>query len=93
MKKITMFYGAECPHCRAMMPLVERLEKEEGVKVEKLEVWHNEKNADRMRKYEAIIMEASDGTFGTPAFVDDKGKKALCGEMPYGELKKWAAGK
>jgi len=93
MKRITMFYGAECPHCQAMMPLVERLEREEGVKVERLEVWHNEKNADLMRKHEAAIVEASGGTFGTPAFVQEKGKRALCGEVPYGELKKWAMGK
>ncbi len=91
--KITMFYGAECPHCNAMMPLVERLEKEEGVKIEKLEVWHNERNADRMRKYGKIIMEASGGILGTPAFIDEKGKKALCGEVPYEELKAWATGK
>jgi len=49
MKRIIMFYGAECPHCHAMMPLVERLEKEEKVKVDRREVWHNERNADAMR--------------------------------------------
>lgn len=91
MKRIIMFYGAECPHCRAMMPLVERLEKEEGIEMEKLEVWHNERNADLMRKHEAIILKASGGILGTPAFIN--GKKALCGEVPYEELKKWAMGK
>lgn len=45
------FYGTECPHCINMHPLVERLEKEEGVKVEKYEVWHNEENAKKMREY------------------------------------------
>jgi hypothetical protein len=30
-------------------PLVERLEDEEGVKVARLEVWHNEANAKLMR--------------------------------------------
>jgi thiol-disulfide isomerase/thioredoxin len=93
MAKIIMFYGAECPHCHVMMPLVERLVKEEKIKVEKREVWHNEKNADEMRKYQKLIMESSDGVFGTPAFIDEKGTKALCGEVPYAELKKWAKGK
>ena len=40
------FYGEECPHCQAMLPLVERLEKEEGLKVERHEVWHNKENWD-----------------------------------------------
>ena len=91
--KIIMFYGAECPHCHVMMPYVDRLIKEEKVKVEKLEVWHSEKNADKMRKHEAIISEASGGMFGVPAFIDEKGKKALCGEVSYEELKGWVLGK
>jgi thiol-disulfide isomerase/thioredoxin len=43
MKEIIMFHGASCPHCHAMMPLVDRLEKEEKIKVIKKEVWNNEK--------------------------------------------------
>jgi hypothetical protein len=35
-----------------MDPLVERLEKEEGVNIGKLEVWHNEANAKLMREYD-----------------------------------------
>ena len=61
MVKIIMFHGAECPHCRAMMPRVEKLEKEEGIKVEKFEVWHNPENADKMRKLKNIIVKASGG--------------------------------
>lgn len=92
-QKLIMFYGAECPHCHIMMPYVDRLAKEENVEVEKLEVWHDEKNADRMRKYAGIITEASGGEFGVPAMVDEKGTKALVGEVGYEELKKWAKGK
>ncbi len=90
---IIMFYGEECPHCHAMMPSVDRLEKEEGVRVEKLEVWHNERNADEMRKYIDIITKASGGTFGTPTFMDKKRTRALVGEVSYEELKKWALGR
>jgi len=93
MNKIIMFYGAECPHCKVMMPLVERLEKETGIKIEKLEVWHDEKNANLMRKHEKAIVQASGGIFGTPAFIASNEKRALCGEMPYEELKKWATKK
>ena len=35
-----------------MNPLVERLEDEEGIKIEQLEVWHNEANAKLMREYD-----------------------------------------
>jgi len=87
---IIMFYGHECPHCHAMMPYADKLAKEEGFEVRKLEVWHDEKNADAMRKHQEVITEACGGEFGVPAFIDGKGKKALCGEVTYEELKKWA---
>jgi len=45
------FYGTECSHCVKMNPLIEKLEKEEGIKVEKYEVWNNEENAQKMREY------------------------------------------
>ena len=44
MSHLLEFYGTECPHCEDMHALVERLEKEEGVKIEALEVWHNKEN-------------------------------------------------
>ena len=49
MAKLIMFHGRECPHCKKMMPLVEKLEQETGVRFDKREVWHDEKNADLMR--------------------------------------------
>ena len=90
MKKILLFYGKECVHCHVMLPLADKLEKEEKVKIEKLEVWHNEKNAKKMRKFENMVRKACDGEFGVPAFIDEKGKKAFCGESSYSGLKKWA---
>lgn len=36
------FYGQECGFCHQMEPMDERLEKELGVKLERLEAWHNE---------------------------------------------------
>jgi len=41
MNHLLEFFGTECPHCISMHELVERLEKEEGIKIESLEVWHN----------------------------------------------------
>ena len=87
---IIMYYGAECPHCHAMMPLVAKLEKEAKIKIEKKEVWHNEENADEMRSHEDIISHSCGGEMGVPCFFSKKKKQALCGETPYREFKEWA---
>ncbi|MBW2989064.1 thioredoxin family protein [Candidatus Woesearchaeota archaeon] len=89
-KKIIMFHGSECPHCKAMMPLADRLEKETRVKVEKKEVWHDEKNAAEMRLYAKKIRGACNGHLGVPCFLSKKKGKALCGEVPFKEFKAWA---
>ena len=88
MGNIIMYHGAECPHCHAMMPLVEKLEKETGIKIEKKEVWHNEKNADEMRSKQEIILETCDD-LGVPCFLSKSTEKAFCGEASYEELKEW----
>lgn len=41
------FYGVECPHCVKMKPLIEKLQKETGFKIESYEVWHNAENAKK----------------------------------------------
>lgn len=79
------FYGTECPHCNRMHPLVERLEKEVGLKVEKYEVWHNAENAEKMKEYD------KDYCGGVPFFFNTETNDFICGEVPYEELKKWAA--
>ncbi len=81
------FYGTECVHCHEMDPLVERLEKEEKLKVTKLEVWHNSKNA-------ALLESLDKGKCGgVPFFYNKKTGKSICGSTSYENLKKWALGK
>lgn len=46
------FYGDECPHCKTMVPLVDKLTQEGNITVEQLEVWHKEENAEKMQKYD-----------------------------------------
>ena len=48
MSHLLEFYGEECPHCLDMHKLVVKLEKGKGIKVETLEVWHNEENEKRL---------------------------------------------
>jgi thiol-disulfide isomerase/thioredoxin len=91
MTKFIMFHGMECPHCKRMMPLVDRLEKETGVQVERLEVWHNEKNADLMRSYKAAIAPHCGGQLRTPTFFEPGTGAVLCGEVEYDKLKAWAS--
>lgn len=88
MKKIIMFHGRECPHCRVMHPIVDKL-IEEGMDIEKLEVWHDDNNADEMRKFSEVIMKACGTDLGVPTFLDKEGNRAICGEVSYAELKKW----
>lgn len=78
------FFGTECPHCIDMKPLVEKLMKEEGVKVESFETWHNEENAKKMEEYDKGLCG------GVPFFYNTDTKKFICGETGYDELKKWA---
>ena len=89
MRDIIFFHGEDCPHCARMRPIVDKIEKEIGCKVIRLEVWYNDKNAEKMRKYADIISEAGNGDLGVPAFVDVKNNEALVGEQTEKDLKKW----
>jgi thiol-disulfide isomerase/thioredoxin len=90
MNKLIMFYAKECPHCKAMMPHVDRLEKEEKVALEKLEVWHDDKNADLMRSFKPVIGPKCGGQLRTPTFLNTETNDVLCGEVSYDKLKDWA---
>lgn len=85
-----MFWARECPHCKKMMPLVDKMEEETGVKLDKREVWHNEKNADLMRSYKEIITPECGGQLRTPTFFNTETNDVICGEVEYEVLKDWA---
>lgn len=87
MKKIIMFHGQECPHCRVMHPIVDKIASE-GFDVERLEVWHNNENAEKMRGFSDIINNDC-GSLSVPTFLDQEKGRAVCGEMSYEDLKKW----
>ena len=87
MSHLIEFYGEECPHCIVMHELVEHLEKEEGVKVEAIEVWHNKENEKKMEEIACF-----EDCGGVPFFYNTKTKKFVCGQTDYEILKKWAKG-
>lgn len=79
-----MFTGTECTHCHEMDPLVEKLEKEIKVKVEKIEVWHNAENM-------AFLESVDQGMCGgIPFFFNEKSGRKICGNVKYEKLKEWA---
>lgn len=78
------FYGKECSHCGKMAPLVGRLEKEEGITLEKYETWHNAENAKKMVEYDKSYCG------GVPFFINTDTNAIICGEVSYEELKAWA---
>ena len=51
-KRLIEFYGTECAHCKEMEPIMEKMQKELGIKITRLEVWHNNENAQLMQKYD-----------------------------------------
>ena len=90
MSKLIMFHGRECPHCRKMMPLVDRMIEQKGVEIDKREVWHNEKNADLMRSYREIITAKCGGQLRVPTFLNTETNDLFCGEVEYDDLVAWA---
>tara|TARA_Y100000310_G_scaffold151291_1_gene150875 strand:+ start:9723 stop:10016 length:294 start_codon:yes stop_codon:yes gene_type:complete len=90
--RLIMFTGTECDHCHENEPLVEQVEKELGVKIERHEVWHDATNAAMLEK----IDKNEDGSVfcgGIPFFYNEKSGKKLCGPQQLEKLKEWAQGK
>lgn len=84
--KLIKFYGQECHFCHEMEPLDKRLEKELGIKLERLEVWHNSHNAEKLEQVDTTCG-------GVPFYFNETTGQSLCGMVDYETLKTWALGK
>lgn len=84
MSHLLEFYGDECDHCQKMRVLTLRLEKEKGVTVDRIEIWHNEENLKKMEKYDKKLCG------GVPFLFNTKNGKWVCGEAPYKKVLEWA---
>ena len=84
---LLMFHGTECKHCIEMSPLVDKLEKEEGVKVERIETWHNAANEKKR-----LELDKGGKCGGVPFFVNEETGKTLGGAVSYNKLNVWASG-
>lgn len=90
MSHLIMFHGRECPHCKKMHPVVDKLEKDTRVTINRLEVWHDEKNADMMRSKKDIITPKCGGQLRVPTFLNTHTNDVMCGEVEYEKLEEWA---
>lgn len=80
------FYGTECVHCNEMQPMLEQLQKDLKLKIRRIEVWHDEENAQ-------LLEEIDQGKCGgVPFFFNKRTKKWLCGAQDYETVKAWALG-
>ena len=70
-----------------MMPIVDKVEKKLGVKVEKYEVWNNEDNAKKMAEYDKGLCG------GVPFFYNTESKQFICGSTDEKTFSAWAQGK
>ncbi len=86
MENLLYFYGEECHFCKLMRPLIEQLEKEEGVKLTKLETWHHPENAQKLAEYDKNYCG------GVPFFFNSTTNEWICGATSYEKLKGWAKG-
>ena len=91
-KRLIMFSGTECVHCKEMYPIVEKVEKDLGIKVTRLEVWHNADNAKLMKEADKDA-EGNEFCGGIPFFYNEKTGKKICGNTKYERLKAWAEGR
>jgi thiol-disulfide isomerase/thioredoxin len=90
--RLIEFYGTECVHCKEMKPIIEKVEKELGVKITRLEVWHNSENAKLLQQYDKDE-NGNEFCGGIPFFYNEKTGKKICGNTSFEKLKDWAKGK
>lgn len=79
------FYGETCSHCIKMMPIVDKL-IDEGIPIDKMEVWNNDKNSKKMTEY------SFERCPGVPFFFNTDSNQWICGESDEDTLRKWASG-
>jgi len=80
--RLLMFYEEKCDPCVVMEPIVNKLEKELGTKIDRLEVWYNQGNKQLLDKYAGLAT--------VPFFYNEKTGEKIEGETDYETLKNWA---
>jgi len=89
MAKLIDYYGEECVICKKIEPLLNKLKKEEGVIIQRIEVWHNAGNQKKMMNHAKGRCQA------LPFIYNPDTDEFLCGNAAdnYAALKKLAKDK
>jgi thiol-disulfide isomerase/thioredoxin len=74
------FWGDGCPHCKIVADFFESWENKDKIKINKLEVWNNTKNASLMNE-RAKICNIARTEMGVPFMVTPDGT-CLSGDQP-----------
>jgi glutaredoxin-related protein len=88
-KRIIEFYGETCPDCFAFSPEVEKLEQEGKVEFERLEVWNNQENSQRMMSLRDLYIKECNGNMAVPSFYDPNSNRLICEPRSGEEFKAW----
>ena len=78
------FWGDGCPHCKIVAEFMETWSGKDKVKINKLEVWNNTKNAALMNE-RAKVCNIARSEMGVPLLVTPEGK-CLTGDQPIIDL-------
>ncbi|MFH1779566.1 MAG: hypothetical protein ABH803_00275 [Candidatus Micrarchaeota archaeon] len=86
------FFGREHPSTPEATVLVNQLERDQGVSIERLEVWHNHQNFKLFKK---ILKKGAPNSseMQVPLFYNKKTGKTITGVKDYQSLVAWANGK
>ena len=85
------FYGETCADCTVMAPLIDKLEKEIGERVFKIEVWKNKENMKYLEEtYGEEIRKKTSGSLPVPLLINKKTGAMIIESATYPDLKKWA---
>lgn len=69
-----------------MKPMIVKVEKDLGMTIEKLEVWNNDANAEKLSKIDRGLCG------GVPFFYNEEAKTFICGASDEETVKRWAQG-
>ena len=57
-----LFYGRECPHCEDLLNYLEpHIKDKDNIKLYKYEVWHDQKNLEKLEEVHKIMTDSNSG--------------------------------
>ena len=74
-------------------PAVDQLEREDGIKITRLETWGNRRNKALMESLSGLFEEFNRGNYTVPTFYDPtkpRSQQILVNPSTYEELRAWA---